>query len=498
MDDKAIGRRVLRASGAEAVADDLGIQAQPPAPMAPPPRAVRSRHRDRDYALRRALLVADVVGLCLALGLAMVVSGRDATLGDALWILPTLPLWALLFWGYRLYGRSIRRFEPTHFEDAPSLFHALVLGTLALWLYYKFVAPVSRLNLEEIVVFALVALPLIAVLRAVLRAYNLRARGPERVFALAPPEDVALLRRKIRNHPEYELAITGAIERQSARSWSAQVDEVEKLVGSGGIDHLMVRLDSRYLPQERTQKLMRACHRTGVRFSCFPAARGLLPPGVEVNHLEGVGFLSCAPPVLPRSAAIIKRCMDVVVAALSLIVLAPFLGLIALAIKRDSKGPVLYRQVRVGRHGDRFELVKFRTMEVGADQLDDKLMTHSIDPHWLVMERDPRVTPVGRILRRTSLDELPQLWNVLRNEISMVGPRPLSERDDRKVRGWKRHRLDLKPGITGYWQVLGRNSIPFEEMLEFDYAYVSGWSMWHDLKLLLQTVPAVLRRRGAN
>jgi lipopolysaccharide/colanic/teichoic acid biosynthesis glycosyltransferase len=260
----------------------------------------------------------------------------------------------------------------------------------------------------------------------------------------------------------------------------------------------MVRLDSRYLPQERAQKLMRACHRAGVRFSCFPAARGLLPPGVEVNHLEGVGFLSCAPPVLPRSAATVKRCMDLVVATLSSIVLAPFLALIAVAILRDSEGPVLYRQIRIGKHGERFELLKFRTMELGADRRDDELMTQSVDPHWLVMDEDPRVTSVGRFLRRTSLDELPQLWNVLRGEMSMVGPRPLSERDDRKVLGWRRHRLDLKPGITGYWQVLGRNSIPFEEMLEFDYAYVAGWSMWHDLKLLLQTLPAVLRRRGAN
>jgi exopolysaccharide biosynthesis polyprenyl glycosylphosphotransferase len=483
-------------SGADAVADELGIQAQPPA--AAPPRAVHSRHRDRDYALRRALLVADMAGLCLALGLAMTVSGRDAPLGEGLWILPTLPLWALLFWSYRLYGRSIRRFEPTHFEDAPSLFHALVLGTLALWLYYKLIAPAPQLNLEEVVVFALVALPLIALLRAALRAYNVRAQGPERVFALAPPEDVDLLERKIGNHPEYQLTITGAIERESERGWDAQVDEVEELVGSGEVDHLMVRLDSRYLPQERAQKLMRACHRAGVRFSCFPAARGLLPPGVEVNHLEGVGFLSCAPPVLSRSAAIVKRCMDLVVATLSSIVLAPFLALIAVAILRDSEGPVLYRQIRIGKHGERFELLKFRTMELGADRRDDELMTQSVDPHWLVMDEDPRVTSVGRFLRRTSLDELPQLWNVLRGEMSMVGPRPLSERDDRKVLGWRRHRLDLKPGITGYWQVLGRNSIPFEEMLEFDYAYVAGWSMWHDLKLLLQTLPAVLRRRGAN
>jgi exopolysaccharide biosynthesis polyprenyl glycosylphosphotransferase len=489
---------MLRMSGADAVADELGVQAQPPAAVAPPPRAVRSRHRDRDYALRRALLVADMAGLCLALGLAMTVSGRASTLGDVLWILPALPLWALLFWSYRLYGRAIRRCEPTHVDDLPTLFHALVIGTLGMWLYYKLVAPVAQLNLEEVVVFALAALPLIATLRAALRAYNLRLQGPERVFALAPQEDVSLLRRKLANHPEYEMEVAGALVREPARSWDEQVDEIEELVASGEIDHLMVRLDSRYLRQERLQALMRACHRAGVRFSCFPAARGLLPPGVELNHLEGLGLLSSAPPVLPRTAAIIKRCMDIVVSALSLVVLAPLLAAIGVAIVLDSQGPVLYRQTRVGRHGERFELLKFRTMEVGADRLDDKLMEDSVDPHWLVMEEDPRVTRVGRFLRRNSLDELPQLWNVLRGEMGMVGPRPLSERDDRKVRGWRRNRLDLTPGITGYWQVLGRNSIPFEEMLEADYAYVTGWSLLRDIKLLLETVPAVLRRRGAN
>ena len=478
------------------------------AALQPQPRGrahgmVRNRHRDRDYALRRALLLADMAGLFLALALALTVSGnRGNPLGDALWIVPTLPFWVLLFWSYRLYGRSIRRLGPTHLDDAPSLFHAMVIGTLCLWLFYRFLAPAGKLNLEEVLVFALVALPLIAVLRLVLRAHNARSQGPERVFALAPAEDAALLHRKLGNHPEYEMAVVGSASREACERFGLPVWRdfagVEGLIESGEIDHLIVRLDATYLPQERAQELMRACHRAGIRFSCFPGARGLLPPGIEVNHLEGVGLLSCSPPVLSRSAATLKRGSDIVVSALALTVLSPLLALIAAAVELTSKGPVLYRQTRVGRHDERFQLLKFRTMAVGADRLDDELMKHSIDPHWLVMAEDPRVTRMGRFLRRTSLDELPQLWNVLRGDMSLVGPRPLSERDDSKVRGWKRHRLDLTPGITGYWQVLGRNSIPFEEMLEVDYAYVAGWSLWHDLRLLLQTVPAVLKRRGAN
>jgi len=488
-------------SDVEAVAAELDVAPSLAPPAAVLRRVVQSRHRDRDFALRRALLVADMVGICLALGLAMLISGRSEPLADLLWIVPTLPLWGLLFWTYRLYGRPIRRFEPTHLDDAFSLFHALVLGTLGLWLYYKLMPPVPRLRLEEVVVFGVVALPLIAFLRAMLRARNLRLRGPERVFAIAPPDDVALLQRKLANHPEYEMALVGAVTggaEDLELRLSVELADVEALMASGQVDHVIARLDAAYIPQQRVQGLMRACHREGIRFSCFPAARGLVPPGVEVNHLEGMGLLTSPPPVLPRTAKWMKRGLDVVASAFLLVVLAPLMALIALAVRFDSRGPAFYRQVRVGKDDERFELLKFRTMVVGADRRDDELMKLSVDPDWLVMREDPRVTRVGRFLRRNSLDELPQLWNVLRGEMSMVGPRPLSERDDSKVQGWKRHRLDLTPGMTGYWQVLGRNSIPFEEMLEVDYAYISSWSLWRDVRLLFQTFPAVLRRRGAN
>lgn len=452
-------------------------------------RVVQGRHRDRDYALRRALLVADWLGVWLALGLAMSVAGeRPDPLVASLWVLPALPFFAVIFWSYELYARPLRRFEPTHLEDAPSLFHALMVGGLALWLFYKFLAPVPRLSFEEVLIFGLVSLPLVATLRAALRTHNLRRRGPERVVALAPPEDVQLLRRKLNFHPEYEMKLVGTVE----------LEQVDEVVASGEVEHLIVRLDARYLPPERMDALIQACHREGIRFSCLPAARTLLFRGVELNHVEGVGLLTSNPPVLARSAKLAKRGLDVAVSAALLVLAVPLMAAITLAIALERRGPVFYRQVRVGRDGRHFTMFKFRTMDPGADRLDDDLMGESSDPDWLVMESDPRVTRVGRFLRRSSLDELPQLWHVLSGEMSMVGPRPLSERDDRKVHGWQRNRLDLVPGITGYWQVLGRNNIPFQEMLEVDYAYVAGWSLWHDVKLLLQTVPAVLRRRGAN
>ncbi len=481
---------------AHPVADAAAVQPRP---------VVRSSYRGRDFTLRRALLVADLLGIWLALGVAMAIPGGRSAFHDSLLIVPTLPVWAMLFRTYGLYRSPIRRFEPTHLDDISALFHALVIGTLGMWLYYKVVPSASQLNFEEVLIFALLVLPLIAALRVILRLINLRQQGPERVFLVGPPEDVALLGRKLGHHPEYEMALVGSVTAENCEEeeepdlpLGCGLEEVEALMASDQIDHLVVRLDASYIPQQYVQELMHVCHREGIRFSCFPGSKGLLLPGTELNHIEGVGLLTSNPPVLSRTSAVMKRCLDIVVSALALTLIAPFLALIALAVKLDSKGAVLYRQTRVGKDGRRFGLVKFRTMVPGADGMDDELMKHSVDPHWLVMDKDPRVTRLGRFLRRSSIDELPQLWNVLKGDMAMVGPRPLSERDDRNVHGRHRHRLDLVPGITGYWQVLGRNNIPFQEMLEVDYAYISSWSMWHDLKILARTVPVVLLRRGSN
>ena len=205
------------------------------------------------------------------------------------------------------------------------------------------------------------------------------------------------------------------------------------------------------------------------------------------------------PEAARRSAALaLKRALDVLGAALGLLLAAPLLALLAVAIKRDSRGPVLFRQVRVGRGGRPIRIVKLRTMVVGAERQQEALRAHSRDPGWLLLGHDPRVTRVGRLLRRASLDELPQLWNVLRGEMSLVGPRPLIASEHAQLSAEQRRRSDVKPGLTGPWQVLGRTEIPFERMLELDREYVERWSLAGDLRLLARTVPAVLGGRGAN
>jgi len=154
--------------------------------------------------------------------------------------------------------------------------------------------------------------------------------------------------------------------------------------------------------------------------------------------------------------------------------------------------------VRIGKGGRRFHMLKLRTMAADAEARRAELLVHSKEPGWLHLEDDPRITRVGRLLRLASIDELPQFWNVLRGEMSLVGPRPLIAEEDRMVDGWARGRLDLTPGLTGLWQVLGRTSIPFEEMVKLDYLYVTNWSLWGDIRLMLRTLPVVFKRSGAN
>ena len=196
-----------------------------------------------------------------------------------------------------------------------------------------------------------------------------------------------------------------------------------------------------------------------------------------------------------------KRMFDVAAALTGLVLLAPLFVVVAVWIRLDSPGPVFFRQERMGAGGRRFEILKFRSMYIDADERKgdvEHLNKHTEQgPRMFKIPDDPRITPVGRFLRKFSLDELPQLINVLRGEMSLVGPRPLILDEDRHIVGHGRRRLNLTPGITGLWQVLGRSDIPFSEMVTLDYLYVNNWSLWGDVKLLARTLPVVARKRGA-
>jgi lipopolysaccharide/colanic/teichoic acid biosynthesis glycosyltransferase len=214
---------------------------------------------------------------------------------------------------------------------------------------------------------------------------------------------------------------------------------------------------------------------------------------VEFEDVDGMTVLGVRPFGLSRSSRMIKRAFDFVVTTLGLIAVAPIMIAIAIAIRIDSRGPVFFRQVRVGRDGRHFHIFKFRSMVVDADSRKDDLRDlNEVGDGMFKITSDPRVTRVGGLLRRTSLDELPQLFNVLCGEMSLVGPRPLVVDEDAQVLGLDRSRLHLTPGMTGPWQVLGAR-VAMQEMVGIDYLYVAGWSLWSDLKILLRTVRHVMR-----
>ena len=241
-------------------------------------------------------------------------------------------------------------------------------------------------------------------------------------------------------------------------------------------------------------ELIRVAKAVGVRVSVLPRMFEAVGTSVEFDDVDGMTMLGVRRFGLVRSSRLLKRAFDLVAGSVALIVVAPVMAVIALAIRFDSKGPAFYRQPRVGRDGRHFQIVKFRSMVSDADDLKDRLRAlNEAGCGLFKITNDPRVTRIGAFLRRTSLDELPQLFNVLRGEMSLVGPRPLVIDEDAQVVGLDRSRLHLTPGMTGPWQVLGTR-VPMQEMVGIDYLYVVNWSLWLDVKVLLRTVRHVLRK----
>jgi exopolysaccharide biosynthesis polyprenyl glycosylphosphotransferase len=243
--------------------------------------------------------------------------------------------------------------------------------------------------------------------------------------------------------------------------------------------------------------LVRTLKAVGVRVSVLPRLLEVVGSSVEFDDLHGMTVMGVRRFDLTRSSRLVKRIFDLMGAGLGLLAVSPLLIAFAVAIKLDSRGPVFFRQLRVGRNGERFQMLKFRTMVENADAMKDSLRDQNEAQEGLFkILNDPRVTRVGRLLRKSSLDELPQLLNVVMGEMSLVGPRPLVVEEDDRVEGWHRRRLELMPGMTGHWQILGPARVPLREMVAIDYLYVANWSLWTDIKIMLRTVPHVLGRHG--
>jgi exopolysaccharide biosynthesis polyprenyl glycosylphosphotransferase len=251
-------------------------------------------------------------------------------------------------------------------------------------------------------------------------------------------------------------------------------------------------------PQDQAFELVDRCHSQGVRVRVAPSTMEILMDRVEFVPGQSLPLFELKPPVFEGIDFVVKRSFDLAGAIVLLTLLSPVLVVTAVAIRLDSRGPVLFRSTRPGIGGKLFPCFKFRTMRQGAESMQDELEEHNEMAGALFkMREDPRVTRVGAFLRRWSLDELPQLLNVLRGEMSLVGPRPLPERDYSRLEDWHLKRYLVLPGMTGLWQVSGRSELDFDELVRLDFLYLERWSVGLDLSILLKTIPAVIRARGA-
>jgi exopolysaccharide biosynthesis polyprenyl glycosylphosphotransferase len=472
-------------------------------------RARRTLKRGRTWILAGG----DLIALVFAYGATFVVANQLAppAVSAPGWFLALLalvaaPTWLALFAAYHLYDHDNLRISVASFDEVGEVFHALLAGSLVFLLLAQVLRRLADwwiYSAVEAALFLTTAIVLIPLVRGSVRSWVFpRVMSPRRTLIVGTDDEARLVHRKIDSHPEYGLDVIGFIDGQGNTAGlpgpvMGSQDEIAAIVDDYEVDRVL--LASSIGSHEQMLDLLRTVRRPDVQVSIVPRYFEIFNSHATLDDVEGMPVVTLPPMRLGSSARLLKRSFDVFASAILLTLAAPLMLAVAIAIRVDSKGAALYRQPRRGRLGSTFQIVKFRTMFVGSEQRrSDVLHLNEVDgPLFKIKGVDPRVTRVGSFLRRTSLDELPQLWNVLRGEMSLVGPRPFVVYEADQITGWATRRLDMTPGITGLWQVLGRNDMPFAEMVKLDYVYVTNWSLWWDLKILCQTIPVVLGRRGA-
>ena len=499
------------------------VRAVPRAPRWVMP-AVKAALAVTDAALAAACFVAAfrlregapvLVGFHLAEGFAW--HPQFEPYGALLPFVVTVRLLSLLYYGlYRLRG------EFSYIEDVAGVFKATAVGSLlivaAAFLYrggfefrdFSYARAVFALDF-------LLAAAAYALLRLSLRGAQSFVRRHEvnliPTLVVGRGREAALCVREMRERRELGYRVIGVVETETGASLPAEFEGVPVVCRIEGLPEAIretrayevIITDPKVSSELLFDVMMRVGRRRRVEFRLAPNLFNFLPRKTEIDQIGALPMITLFREPLSPAARATKRAFDLAVSGAAIVLLSPLLALIAAAIKFGSRGPVLYRQERVGMDGRLFLFYKFRTMKAGADdrahrEYQQKYNTGQAGTNFgrgprpvFKMRDDPRITRVGRILRRTSLDELPQFLNVLFGDMSVVGPRPPIPYEVEVYEHWHRQRLDVKPGLTGLWQVSGRNRLSFDEMVKLDLFYIENWSLLLDLKIILRTLPVVLR-----
>jgi exopolysaccharide biosynthesis polyprenyl glycosylphosphotransferase len=474
----------------------------------------------RSEIKRRSLLVADVIALSSSFAIATL-AGLGSS-GSPLLRAGTLGLvilcGTLLGSGYGLYSRDLERVHHTTADDLVPVLHVMLTVTwvvaIAFWL------GTGELDLEALLDFLATSTVLLALGRALARTWH-RHRGDhlQNTLILGAGWVGQLVATKLKRRPAHGLNVVGFVDDDPPEIGPqlahvpvlGPLEDLSALIAAWSIERVIVAFSVQ--THERTEQLLRSLKGLDVQIDVVPRLFDVFGPHAEIHTIEGLPLIGHPRRHRSRADEHIKRTIDLVFATIGLVVCAPLLLVLALVVKLDSSGPAIYSAERVGRAGRPFRQLKFRTMyaslcdgpKYGGDDAEtafavllagnDALREQYERAHKL--DRDPRVTRVGRVLRATSLDELPQLWNVVRGELSLVGPRPITEAELPRYGAEVTDLLSVRPGLTGYWQINGRSTLGYEERVRLDLAYVQGWSLTLDLVILLRTTNVLTDRAGA-
>jgi exopolysaccharide biosynthesis polyprenyl glycosylphosphotransferase len=484
--------------------------------------AERRRHssvRRRGTLVRRALGISDL----LALALAFLVTEYWYGIGYPSWdnrlsheteylvFFASLPAWLFIFRLYSLYKQDEERTDHSTADDVVPLFNAVTVG---IWLSYggAWLTRLADPKFPKLITFWFLAIVLVIIGRTLARQVCRRSSAYIQNTVIVGAGDLGqLIARKLIQHPEYGLNLIGFVDAQPVAEagfvteipFLGRADDLPDIIRDRDVERVII---AGYVDDVSETEMVHQLKGSDVQIDIVARLFDVLGPGVDIHKIEGIPLLGLPPTRLSRSSLLIKRAVDVVVAALLVVLAAPLFAWIAWRIRRDSPGPVIFRQTRLGMHMKELTILKFRTMRVDVDEAAHREYMQAImdvkaipnDNGLYKLERADEITRYGRFLRRTSLDELPQLVNVLRGEMSLVGPRPCLPYEVEHFRPHHFERFSVPAGLTGLWQVTARSRSTFSEALEMDVAYARGWSLGLDLWLMARTPLQLLTRKGTR